>query len=132
MAKSSDDGRRVARVEKEVQEAVARYLIRDLRDELPGLVTVSRVQMPADLRSARVYISLLAPGEDEAALMDQAADILQAWAPEIQERLNRELKLRFCPKLEFFADETWDRVLKVESLLHEVSQERAKKKPEGT
>lgn len=132
MAKEPDN-RRVTRVEKEVQQTVSNFIIHHLQQELPGFVTVSRVRMPADLKAAKVYVSLLAAGgskseefgdmsEEEALKL--AVETLQSSAYEIQNQINKELKLRYCPKLQFYADETTETALRVESLLSKLSEER--------
>ncbi|XGC82146.1 30S ribosome-binding factor RbfA [Bdellovibrio bacteriovorus] len=118
--KNMGDGRRVARVEREIQATVAQFLIRGFKSPLPGLVTVASVRMPADLRTAKVYISVL--GSDEQK--EEAIEILQERAFEIQNFIGKELKMRYCPKLTFYADHTTDQVLKVEKILHELEIER--------
>lgn len=124
--KNMGDGRRVARVEREVQATIAQFLIRGFRTPLPGLVTVAQVKMPADLRSAKVYVSVL--GSD--LQKEETLDLLQERAFEIQNFIGKELKMRYCPKLTFFPDHTTDQVLKVEKILHELEEER-KQKGEG-
>ncbi len=115
------DGRRVTRVEKEVQGVIAQYLISGIRQRLPGLVTVAAVRMPADLRSARVYISVL--GEEN--LKEQVVEILQNSASEVQRYIGEQLKMRYCPKLTFFPDHTTEQVLKIEKIIHELESERS-------
>lgn len=119
------DGRRVARVEKEVQAVIAQYLISGFRQRLPGLVTVAAVRMPADLRSARVYVSVL--GEEN--LKEQVVDILQNSAAEIQRYIGDQLKMRYCPKLTFYPDHTTEQVLKIEKIIHELETERSGQGP---
>lgn len=114
------DGRRVPRVEREVQQCIAQYLLRGYRGRLPGLVTVSRVLMPADLRTAKVYVSVLS---DKSEHQDEVLELLQEAASDIQGHLGRELKMRYCPKLKFFADETTEKVLKIESILKEIENQ---------
>lgn len=121
--KNMGDGRRVARVEREVQATIAQFLIRGFKIPLPGLVTVAVVKMTGDLRSAKVYISVL--GSDDQK--EQALELLQERAFEIQNFIGKELKMRYCPKLTFFADHTTDQVLKVEKILHELEEERKHK-----
>ncbi|MBK7961655.1 MAG: 30S ribosome-binding factor RbfA [Bdellovibrionales bacterium] len=104
------DGRRVARVEKELQHVIAQYLISGFKEPLPGLVTVASVRMPGDLRTARVYVSVL--GEPES--LERVLEILQERAFEIQRYIGAELKMRYCPKLTFERDHTTEQVLKVE------------------
>ncbi|MBK9322781.1 MAG: 30S ribosome-binding factor RbfA [Bdellovibrionaceae bacterium] len=122
--KNTGDGRRVARVEREVQQTVAQFLISGFKLPLPGLVTVARVQMPADLRTAKVYISLLGNQED----LDEAIELLQARAFEVQSFIGKELKMRYCPKLTFHADSNTEQILKVERILADLEEERKKNK----
>jgi ribosome-binding factor A len=132
--KETGDGRRVARVEREVQQTVAQFLISGLKWTLPGIVTVARVRMTGDLRSAKVYISVL--GEPDH--LKEAVKLLQSRAFEVQNFLSRELKMRYCPKLTFLVDSETEQILKVERILQELEVERqgpAKnpaKKPAGT
>lgn len=110
-------------VEKEVQQSVARFLVRDMKEELPGLVTVTHVKMPSDLRAARVSVSLLLlEGGDEAAGMKETLEILKAWAPEIQDHVNHELRLRYVPKLNFVADTSMANALHIENVLRDLKK----------
>ena len=118
--KNMGDGRRVARVEREVQATVAQYLIKGFKSSLPGLVTVAAVKMPADLRTAKVYVSVL--GADEHK--DEVLELLQERAFEIQNFIGKELKMRYCPKLTFYSDHVTEQVLKVDKILHELEEQR--------
>ncbi len=120
MKKEGDGGRRVARVEREVQQTIAHFLISGFKLPLPGLVTVARVQMPGDLRTAKVYISVIG----ETAQLDKTIELLQARAFEIQNYLGKELKMRYCPKLFFYADFDTEQILKVDRILQELETER--------
>ena len=126
--KNMGDGRRVARVEREIQATIAQFLIRGFKTPLPGLVTVAQVRMPADLRTAKVYISVLGSEKDQSA----ALEILQERAFEVQNFIGKELKMRYCPKLSFFVDHTTDQVLKVDRILHEIETERKSKETSAT
>lgn len=125
------DGRRVHRVEQEVQKTVAQYLISGFRARLPGLVTVSRVIMPADLRTAKVYVSVLGTEAERK----EALEILQERAFDVQNFIGKELRMRYCPKLTFFPDDTTEHVLKIDRILHELEEQRKdgeKKTPEDS
>jgi len=116
----NEDGRRVARVEKEVQGVISTFIIQKLQPELPGLVTIGRVQIPPDLRQARVYISLLNLNLDEKVNeddLDLSLEILQAWAPEMQQAINQKIQMKYLPRLTFYPDESTDKILKIENLL---------------
>ncbi|AHZ84099.1 30S ribosome-binding factor RbfA [Bdellovibrio bacteriovorus] len=123
--KNMGDGRRIARVEREIQATIAQFLIRGFKTPLPGLVTVASVKMPADLRAAKVYVSILGDEKQQ----DEALDLLQERAFEIQNYIGKELKMRYCPKLTFYLDHATEQVLKVEKILHELELERKANNP---
>lgn len=130
--KNMGDGRRVARVEREVQSVISTFIIQRLQRELPGLITVARVQIPADLRQARVYVSLLQTNVEElnstpqVKVLAEAVKILQSWAPEIQDEIGDKLNMKYLPKLTFFPDESTEKILKVEKIISEISKNPAK------
>ncbi len=113
-----DANRRVSRVEQEVQKTVAQFLISGFRFPLPGLVTISRVMMPGDLRTAKVYISVLGTDPER----ESALETLQERAFEVQNYIGKELRMRFCPKLTFYMDHTTEHVLKIDRILHELEK----------
>lgn len=123
MAKAGD-GRRVQMVEREVLQCVARHIVNHYQNKLPGLVNIARVKMPVDLKTATVFVSVIAPDQDETKLREEAADILQNYAGEIQRHVGAQLKLRFNPKLTFRPDHVLDKVLRVEGILRDISDKK--------
>lgn len=121
--KNMGDGRRVARVEREIQATIAQFLISGFKSPLPGLVTVASVKMPADLRAAKVYISVIG----SEGQLEETVELLQERAFEIQNYIGKQLRMKFCPKLTFYPDHLTDQVLKVERILHELEVERKAK-----
>lgn len=123
-SRTNNDGaveasRRVARVEREVHQVVSEFIIRNLRDELPGLVTVGRVLIPGDLRSAKVFVSLLDPSlSKQKEAMEEVLDLLNDMAGEIQHQISKKIQTKYLPKLQFLEDTSTDRILKVETLLN--------------
>lgn len=133
--KNMGDGRRVARVEREVQSVISTFIIQRMQSELPGLITVARVQIPADLRIAKVYVSLLQPHlvEDVPPVdltpersekvvkkiddLTRSIQILQRWAPDIQNEIGHKLKMKYLPKITFYPDESTEKILKIEKIL---------------
>ena len=112
------DVRRIKRVEREIREVIARYLIAGFRGKLKGLVSVSRVGMAGDFRTGRVFISVMGePGDAEASL-----EALKEFGRDIQHEVDKQLKMKFCPKLAYYLDDTMDHVLKVEKILRDISQ----------
>ncbi len=110
------DSKRVQQAESQVQQIVANYLLRGCRLPLKGIVTVSKVKMQGDLKSARVYISVLGSESD----LEASLDAIKVERVKIQRHLSKELPMRYCPVLSFYPDETTQHILKIESLLNQI------------
>lgn len=125
--KNVGDSRRKVRVEKEVQEIVSKFVIKHLRADLPGLITITRVQMPADFRAAQIFVTYFSPVQSDLEKRSEkvidVAEVLQSWAKDIQDEIARVLKMRYCPKLVFFNDETTEKILKIEKIIADVSKD---------
>lgn len=119
--KNTGDGRRKTRVEKEVQGVISEYIIHHMKNDIPGLVTVTRVQMPADFRAAQVFITYYNPVDHNIEKKFDVVDVLQEFAGDMQDQLAHQLKMRYCPKLKFFYDESTAHILKIEKILSEMS-----------
>lgn len=114
------DLRRIQRVEKELQQIIAQFLIRGLNQKLYGLVSVSRVQVSEKLSTAKVFISVMGTDEDR----EQSLEILQDRLHDVQKHVGRSLSMKFTPRVSFVLDRGFDHMLKVESLLHEIQKKR--------
>ena len=122
--KNMGDGRRKDRVEKEVQQIISTYMISQLQNELGGLVTVTRVMMPADFRAAKVFVTFFSVENVSIDLIKE----LQKWSKDIQNEINNKLQMRYCPKITFYKDESTETILKIEKIISEISNP---KKPSG-
>ena len=113
-------GMRMERVSDLIKEEISRLLQREVRDPRIGFVTVTGASVTADLRSARVYVSILgAPSARE-----ESVRALQSAAGYLRRALFKNLRLRYSPALEFVLDESLDRGERIESLLRDIRDER--------
>jgi ribosome-binding factor A len=85
-------------------------------------VTVTDVRTSADLRHARVYVSVLAQsgGPSGDAQREETLAGLRSAHGYLQGRLAAELRLKRTPTLQFDYDDTTDRALRVDELLGEI------------
>ena len=112
----------MARIVKEVvSDAIASHLS-DPRIE--GLVSVTRVEMAADLRNADVYISIF--GKGEAAQNKTFVAITHA-KNRIQSLLAGKMRSKFCPVLHFYKDEKFKKTLETMKLIEQAVSELKKK-----
>jgi ribosome-binding factor A len=113
---------RMRRVDEAVRQVIGDAVAGDLKDPRVGFVTVTDVKTSADLRHARVYVSVLGEGGG-ASEPDQREDTLAGLRSAhgfLQGRLASELRLKRTPTLEFIYDETTDRALRVDALIDEI------------
>lgn len=120
--------RRSQRVADLVRAEISRLVIIEAHNPELRKVTITDVLMPADLRSARVYFSVLGgdPERDAArAALDKAAGFLRR-------EVGRRCELRFAPELHFFPDQSPERGARIEELLaqHAPVPEREAEKDE--
>jgi ribosome-binding factor A len=124
------DVKRSVRLSARVAKELAWALGRDVRDPRVADVTVTRVEMPDDLRTARVYVRLLSPGAGQDEELRRSALVgLSRASGLLRKTIASRLGLRVTPELKFFYDEGLDDVTRIEMLLEEVhAEERTRTK----
>lgn len=100
----------------------------EFSDLTNGLLTVTKVRMAPDLKSGRVYVSLLGGNVSEERLL---ADLRQV-APKLRSRLMREVRMKFAPELFFYIDDTQQEVMRVENIFRKLEEERRAQNPDET
>jgi ribosome-binding factor A len=110
------DTRRSQRVALLVREELSRLVLTEAHDPELKKVTITDVEMPADLKSARVYYSCLG-GEAERA---RAAEALGRAAGYLRREVTRRCGLRYAPELHFLFDATLERGARIDELLAQV------------
>jgi ribosome-binding factor A len=111
-------GDRMRRINEVLREAIGSAIGSDLEDPRIGFVTVTSVDTSPDLRSARVYVSVLgdeSEREDTLAALRSSHGILQA-------AIAREARMKYTPKLTFHYDEGPERAMRLGRLLEDDSE----------
>jgi ribosome-binding factor A len=113
--------RRQEKVARVVKEAVSDAITHHLSDpRIEGFVSVTRVDMTADLRNANVYISIF--GGDESSQNKTFAAITHAKS-RIQSLLADRVKSKFCPVLRFYKDEKLKKTMETMKLIDQAVSE---------
>ena len=110
--------RRTERLGEEIREEVAQLIVGELKDPRIGFVTVTRVEVTPDLRTARVYVGVLGTEKQRQASLTglrQATGFLRR-------ALGQSLRLRYTPELVFTYDEGLEASDRVAQLLAEISR----------
>jgi ribosome-binding factor A len=108
-------GRRGERLSEGIREDVAR-IVGQLKDPRIGFVTVTRVELTPDLRTAHVHVGILGGGTDR----EKTLTGLRQAAGFVRRELGRRLHVRHTPEVAFHYDEGLDATERVAQLLDEV------------
>ncbi len=109
--------KRSERVGDLIREEVADLIMYKLKDPRIGFVTVTGVEMTADLKLARVFVSVMKEEEREVTL-----EILNASKNFIRSNLSKRLRMKFIPAIEFRLDTSIEYGFKIDKLLKEIQE----------
>ena len=111
-------GARMRRVDEALREVVAAAIV-ELSDPRLGFITVTGVETAADLRTAKVFVSVLGDETERAATLDA----LRSSHGVLQSRIAGEMRMRRTPTLTFHYDDTIEKGLRITHLLEESQEE---------
>ena len=109
-------GKRLGRVNQLLKEEISMLLQRELKDPRLGFVTVTEVDVTADLKHANVYVSVLGPEErwvSSLQALQSARGFVWSW-------LRRHLDLRVTPEIAFRPDRSMEHAAHIQALLAEL------------
>ena len=120
------DGNRVRlqRVNQLIREEISHLIQRELKDPRLGFVTVTEVDVAKDLRSAKVYVSVLGSETqwtESLQALESARGFIRNW-------LTPRLRLRAIPHLTFHADRSMAHAAHIQTVLEGL---RTEERPAG-
>ena len=106
------DTHRIKKVDSLLQEEVAKIISEEIDLPRDVLVTVISASTSADIKHAKVFISILPKNKTGSTfkLLNNKIGI-------IQKSLNNKLVMKFVPRLRFYLDETQDKIHRIEELI---------------
>ena len=108
---------RIFKVNKLLKQELGKILFREIQFPLNVLVTLTKVEAFPNLQQAKVYISVIPEGKTKEVLA-----LLQKQIYDIQQLLNKRLRMRPVPKVQWVEDKEDARVQRVEELLDELKK----------
>lgn len=135
--------RRQEKVARMVKEAVSDAIANHLNDpRIEGFVSVTRVEMAGDLRSADVYLSILSShpvseGQGSAVCPGDVGGPKKTFGAitharsRIQSLVADRLDSKFCPVLHFHLDENFKKTMETMRLIEEAAREFREKDSAG-
>jgi ribosome-binding factor A len=102
-----------------IHQEISQLIQYSIQDPRLGFVTVTGVEVTADLRLARVYISVL--GDEKEA--KNTLKVLAGAANYFRREMKETLLLRYIPELTFKLDNSLERGDRIEKLLNSLKEE---------
>lgn len=108
-------GARMRRINEVLREVVGAAISGELIDPRIGFVTVTAVETSPDLRTAKVFVSVLGDEEEREATFEG----LRSSRGVIQSRIAAETRMKRTPTLTFHYDETIEKGVRISQLLED-------------
>jgi len=118
---------RIDKVEHLIKEEISLIFLHKLSNMDLGFVTITNVRVSPDLKTAKIYLSVLEKEKRELVL-----DKLDAKKGYIRTELAHRIRIKFIPELKFFLDDTLDYVEKIEGLIKKIHEDDDNKTNEGS
>ena len=110
---------RLERVAKAMKQEIGSILTHDMNDPRIGFATVTRVEVAADIRSAKVHVAVL--GEEKEKKSTLAA--LRHASGYLQRETASRLRMKFTPTLSFYIDDGPEKSVRMMKLIDDVMGE---------
>lgn len=104
---------RAQRVAEQIQREVAQLLRDDVKDPRVGRVTITAVEVSADLSHAKIFVTHLAGREHAEAAMEA----LQHTAGFLRSELSHRMQLYTVPQLHFAYDDSIETGMRLSQLI---------------
>jgi ribosome-binding factor A len=101
------------RINELMREVIGGAIATELQDPRIGFVTVTAVETSSDLRTARVFVSVLGAEEEREATLAG----LRSSHGVLQAKIAREMRIKRTPTLTFHYDDTAERAERVTRLM---------------
>ena len=108
--------RRTEKVSALLHKEVGEFLI---REELPSLTTISKVEVSPDLKWCKVWITIMGPTSKQ----EKVLNILKSEVVDLQHNLNRKLTMKFVPRISFVLDHGEEYAARINELLRKTHDE---------
>lgn len=105
-------------VAEELRKIISMIFLEDLSDPRMGFVTVTRIELTADLRFARVFYSVLGSEEQKEATKEALKENMRFIKKLAVERIN----MKYAMELKLELDNSIDYGFKIDSILNKIKK----------
>jgi ribosome-binding factor A len=113
------EGKRSEKVADLIQKEISQMLGRTIKDPRIGFVTITRVEVSEDCRSAKVYFSVAGTlGERENSM--KGLDSARGY---VRRELGKRIRLRYTPEIMFRFDPSIEYAIHIGEVIEQLKQE---------
>ncbi len=115
---------RADKVAEAIRQEVSKIIHDELNDPRLGFVTITRVEVTADLRYAKIFFSVLGSKEDQS----RTKKALDSALGYIRSLIAGRIQLRFAPEIAFREDRSVEYSVRIEEVLNQIKELNEPKK----
>ena len=110
---------RIEKVNELIKRELSQIILEEMNFPKEALVTIIKVEAAPNLYSARVYINVIPEKEAKGAFIMLRNNIYN-----LQQLLNKRLRMRPIPRIEFLQEKQVQKTEKIEEILDEIKVEK--------
>jgi len=107
---------RAFRLAETIKFEVSKLIREGIKDPRLGFVTITDVEVTEDLRSAKIYVSIMGSEED----IKNSMDVLNRASGYIRGEIGKIIRLRYIPEISFKYDKSIEHGAHISQLLREI------------
>ncbi len=109
-------------VAEELRKIISMILIDDLSDPRMGFLTITRIELTADLRFAKVFYSVLGVQEQK----ESTREALEENLPFIRRLAVQRINMKYAMEIRFEEDRSIESSFQIDSILKKIKDEKGK------
>jgi ribosome-binding factor A len=109
-----------------LQREISQILERELKDPRVGFLTITRVELTDDLKTARVFYSIFGTDEEK----EKSQQGLESATGFIKKLLGERTRLKYLPDLVFLFDDSLAKGREIQSILDDLKDEESSRSVE--
>lgn len=111
--------KRIQQVNQLIKKELSKIILKEIEFPSDVLVTITRVESSPNLIQAKVYVSVV----PESRTLE-VFQFLNRKIYKLQQEINKRLKMRPIPKIQFIEEKQTKEAERVEELLEEIKKEK--------
>lgn len=116
---------RQEKLQELLREEISDILLREFKDPRLGFITITGTEITADMRHAKVYVSIMGTDEQKAENMA----ILKRAQHFTRQAFGRRVKMKVLPDIEFKLDTSVDKGIRMLELFEQIKHDEEHKSP---